>query len=88
MFKDYSDLVSTEELCEALGIGRNTAYHLLNSGQIKAFKCGKAWKNPTGSRGAVCTITEWAVKLTPVCFLLDGVVGGLFFTWILQKGFL
>ena len=46
MFKDYSDLVSTEELCEALGIGRNTAYHLLNSGQIKAFKCGKAWKIP------------------------------------------
>ena len=46
MFKEYSDLVSIEELCEILSIGRNAAYHLLNSGEIKSFKCGRVWKVP------------------------------------------
>ena len=46
MFKELSDLISIEELCEVLSIGRNTAYHLLISGQIKAFKCGRVWKVP------------------------------------------
>ena len=46
MFKEFSDLISIEELCEALSIGRNMAYKLLNSGEIKAFKCGRIWKIP------------------------------------------
>lgn len=32
------------ELCEVLSIGKNTAYELLNSGKIRAFKIGAVWK--------------------------------------------
>ena len=38
MFEQYNDLVTTEELCEMLSIGKNTAYTLLSSGQLKAFR--------------------------------------------------
>lgn len=38
------DLITIDELCEYLVISRNTAYTLLNSGEIKAFKIGRIWK--------------------------------------------
>lgn len=41
-----SEIITIDELCENLMIGRNTAYRLLNSGEIKAFKIGKVWKIP------------------------------------------
>ena len=31
---------------ELLYIGKNTAYQLLNEGQIKAFRIGNTWKIP------------------------------------------
>ncbi len=43
MFNEYSDIVTVEELCEMLRIGRNKAYDLLRSGNIKAFRCGRLW---------------------------------------------
>ncbi len=48
MFNQYDDLLNVEELCEILGIGKNVAYQILNSGEIKAFKIGKGrvWKIP------------------------------------------
>lgn len=46
MFNNYEELLTIEELCEALYIGRNTAYALLNQGKIKAFKIGRTWKIP------------------------------------------
>ena len=47
MFQDnYDDMVTIEELCEMLAIGRNTAYSLLKAGEIKAFKIGRIWKIP------------------------------------------
>ena len=49
MFNDYSDLVTVEELCEMLMIGKNTAYRLLNSGAIKAIRIGRIWKIPKKS---------------------------------------
>lgn len=42
----YESLVSIDEVCEALHIGRNTAYKLLNSGDLKGFRIGKCWKIP------------------------------------------
>ncbi len=36
-------IVTVEELCEMLRIGRNKAYDLLRSGEIRAFRCGRAW---------------------------------------------
>ena len=44
MFNEYGDMVNLNEVCEMIGIGRNTAYHLLKSGEIKGFKCGRVWK--------------------------------------------
>ncbi|MFL0250129.1 helix-turn-helix domain-containing protein [Clostridium neuense] len=46
MFNEYSDLINVDELCEILSIGKNTAYEILNSGEINAFKTGRIWKIP------------------------------------------
>lgn len=43
MFNDYSDIVTIDELCEMLRIGRNKAYALLRNGDIKAARCGRLW---------------------------------------------
>lgn len=46
MFELYHDLVSVEDLCEMLCIGKNTAYTLLASGKLKAFRYNRSWKIP------------------------------------------
>ena len=41
------ELLSIEELCNILCIGSNTAYTLLNSGELAgAFRIGRIWKIP------------------------------------------
>ena len=42
-------LITIDELCEVLMIGKNTAYQLLTSGKIKSFRIGRAWKIPRES---------------------------------------
>lgn len=49
MFENYDDVVNVQELCEMLKIGKNNAYKLLNSGQIKAITIGKVYKIPKKS---------------------------------------
>ena len=44
MYISPSDLISIDELCELLSIGRNAVYRLLNTKQIKAFRIGRVWK--------------------------------------------
>ena len=44
-----NELISIDELCETLMIGKNLAYRLLTEKQIKAFKIGKKWKIPLSS---------------------------------------
>lgn len=44
MYNETTDLISIEELCSILLIGRNKAYELLNNKKIKAFRIGKTWK--------------------------------------------
>ncbi len=46
MFNEYDDLITVEELCDILSIGKNIAYKLLNTGDIKAFRTGRTWKIP------------------------------------------
>ncbi|WP_141505705.1 helix-turn-helix domain-containing protein [Paenibacillus luteus] len=47
MFKDYSDVVNTPELCEMLGgISSKSAYKLLKANRISHFKIGRAYKIP------------------------------------------
>ena len=44
MENESSDLLSVDEMCAILKIGKNTAYQLLKSGKIKCFKIGRIWK--------------------------------------------
>lgn len=44
MQENYAELITIDELCEFLMIGRTTAYSLLRSKEINAFKIGKVWK--------------------------------------------
>ena len=46
MYHETCQLLTIDELCSALAIGRNSAYRLLNSGAIPAFRIGKVWKIP------------------------------------------
>ena len=46
MFNSYPDILSVKQLCEILDIGKNTAYRLLQSGEIKSIKIGKVYKIP------------------------------------------
>lgn len=50
MFQEnYNDMISIDDLCEMLTIGKNTAYQLLKNNQIRAFKIGRIWKIPRES---------------------------------------
>ena len=40
------DLMTLDELCQKLMISEGTAYQLLRSGEIKAFRVGTRWKIP------------------------------------------
>ncbi len=55
MDKNYSRILTIEELCEFLNIGRNAAYHLLSSGTIKGFRVGRVWKIPLENLNAYIT---------------------------------
>jgi len=46
LFENYKDVVNIEDLTQMLGIGKNKAYKLINSGIIKSFKIGKIHKIP------------------------------------------
>jgi excisionase family DNA binding protein len=46
MFNEYSDIVTVEDLREMLSVGKNAAYTLLNTGEIKAFHYGRVWRIP------------------------------------------
>ena len=46
MLETYDDLLPTEEACEALKIGKNALYDLLDSGKLKGFRNGRVWRIP------------------------------------------
>lgn len=46
MFDEYSDMLTIDELCEMLRIGRNKAYELLRSGKVGGFHDGRLWMIP------------------------------------------
>ena len=49
MFNNEYDILTPEETMDYLNIGRNTLYHLLNSGKLKGFRIGRNWKIPRKS---------------------------------------
>lgn len=44
MFEQYPDILTVEEVCEALRMGYNAVYELLNAGKLKAYKNGRVWR--------------------------------------------
>lgn len=44
-----TSIMTVDELCETLLIGKNTAYKLLISGELKGFRIGRIWKIPRDS---------------------------------------
>lgn len=49
MLNDFPDVLTVEDLCEILLIGKNTAYELLGSNSIAALRIGRCWKIPKAS---------------------------------------
>lgn len=43
------ELMTVEQLCKVLQIGKNTAYKLIQTGAIKGFRVGRSWKIPRDS---------------------------------------
>lgn len=46
MFEIYDDILTIEEVAEALKIGTSQAYKIVRSGDLKGYKEGKDWKVP------------------------------------------
>ena len=46
MLEAYDDLLTAEEACEALKIGKNALYELLGSKKLKARRNGRVWLIP------------------------------------------
>lgn len=44
MFEQCPDILTVEEACEALRMGYNAVYDLLNEGKLKAYKNGRVWR--------------------------------------------
>lgn len=58
-FDDLPLTIRVEELMPILGIGRNTAYELVHSGQIFSFKVGRQLRIP--KQALISFITETAI---------------------------
>lgn len=46
MFNQYQDVMSVFDVAEALCIGKNRVYELLEKGDLKGFRIGRIWKIP------------------------------------------
>ena len=46
MLEEYPDILTVEEACEALRMGYNAMYDLLNSGKLKGYRNGRVWRIP------------------------------------------
>ncbi|MEM1486357.1 helix-turn-helix domain-containing protein [Oscillospiraceae bacterium PP1C4] len=46
LFQDYPDILSVQQLQEALGVGRSWAYKLLEQEKIRYFRIGRTYKIP------------------------------------------
>ena len=44
-------LMTIEDVCEELMVGRNAVYQLLDSKKLKGFRIGRIWKIPRTSIG-------------------------------------
>ena len=60
MLEQYDAVLTISDLREILNIGRNTAYNLLNNGDIQAFRIGRTWKIPKDS--LIYYLNQWKIQ--------------------------
>ncbi|MDE5558421.1 MAG: helix-turn-helix domain-containing protein [Ruminococcus sp.] len=58
MCDNLNRIITIEELMKLLNIGKNTAYRLLESREIKGFILGNKWKIPIES------VNSYIIKMT------------------------
>jgi len=46
MFEKYPDVVTVKDLCAMLKIGKNTAYKIINGGDIQSVRIGRKFLIP------------------------------------------
>lgn len=46
MLESYEDILTVDEACATLKIGKNALYDLLNSRTLKAMRNGRVWQIP------------------------------------------
>ena len=46
MLENFDDLLTAEEACEVLKIGKNALYELLGAGTLKGYRNGRVWRGP------------------------------------------
>ena len=46
LLNQENDILTVDDLCEVLRIGKNAAYKLINSGKIKCYRINRVWKIP------------------------------------------
>lgn len=46
MLEQYQDIMTIYDVAEALCIGKNRVYELLEKKELKGFRIGKVWKIP------------------------------------------
>lgn len=46
MLEAFDDLLTTDEACEALKIGKNALYDLLAAKKLKGYRNGRVWRIP------------------------------------------
>lgn len=50
MLNQYEDVLTVEDVCSILMVGRNRVYELLNNQELKGFRIGKrTWRIPKSS---------------------------------------
>lgn len=49
LLNQENDILTVDELCDVLRIGKNAAYKLINSGKLKCYRINRVWKIPKKS---------------------------------------
>lgn len=42
--REQYTILTPSDVMDILGVGKNTAYELLNSGKLKGFRVGRSWR--------------------------------------------
>lgn len=61
MLESCDDLLTAEEACEVLKIGKNALYELLRTGVLKGYRNGRVWRIP---KQAIVEYIKNQAKLT------------------------